>query len=191
LKTEANYVTYKRLRNETNRKVKADQLAYKKKILKSFKGNPKKFYGYMRKVKTVKEKVHQVTNENGQLTNTEEETAQALSNFFSSVFVKECVGNSDTDEEPGIPRNSVGLVIDEDVVMNKLLKLKVDKAQGPDDIHPSILRNCAQAVVLPLTIIYRKSLEEGILPKDWRMAVVVPIFEKGNKHEASDYRLVS
>ena len=120
----------------------------------------------MRKVKTVKEKAHQVTNKNGQLTNTEEETAQALGNFFSSVFVKECVGNSDIDEEPGIPRNSVGLVIDEDVVMNKLLKLKVDKAQGPDDIHPSILRNCAQAVVLPLTIIYRKSLEEGILPKD-------------------------
>ena len=56
--------------------------------------------------------------------------------------------------------------------------LKVDKAQGPDDIHPSVLRNCAQAAALPLTIIYRKSLEEGILPKDWKMAVVVPIFKK-------------
>jgi len=39
--------------------------------------------------------------------------------------------------------------------------------------------------------IYRKSLEEGILPKDWRMAVVIPIFKKGNKHEASNYRPVS
>ena len=74
----------KRIRNETSRKVKADQLVYRKRIyiLKSFKGNPKKFYGYMRRVKTVKEKVHQVTNENGQLTETEEETAQALGNFF-------------------------------------------------------------------------------------------------------------
>ena len=43
LKTKANYTKYKRLRNETNRKVKADQMAYRKKILKSFKGNPKIF----------------------------------------------------------------------------------------------------------------------------------------------------
>ena len=190
LKTDANYATYKRLRNETNRKVKADQLVYRKKILKSFKGNPKKFYGYMRRVKTVKEKVHQVTNENGQLTETEEETAQALGNFFSSVFVQEN-GNADTDEDSGKSKNSVKLVIDEDTVMNKLLKLKIDKAQGPDDIHPSVLRNCAQSVAQPLTIIYRKSLEEGILPKDWKMAVVVPIFKKGKKHEASNYRPVS
>jgi len=101
-----------------------------------------KDYRYMRRVKTVKEKVHQVMTENGQLTNTEEETAQSLGNFFSSVFVKECIGNTDTDEKSGMSRNSVRLVIDEDIVMNKLLKLKVDKAQGPDDIHPSVLRNC-------------------------------------------------
>ena len=69
-------------------------------------------------------------NENGQLINTEEETAQSLGNFFSSVFVKECIGNTDTDEESGMSRNSVRLAIDENTVMNKLLKLKVDKAQG-------------------------------------------------------------
>jgi len=51
-------------------------------------------------------------------------------------------------------------------------------SKGPDDIHPSVLRNCAQAAALPLTIIYKKSLEEGILPRHWKMAVVVPIFKK-------------
>ena len=83
------------------------------------------------------------------------------------------------------------LNIDEEMVLNKLLKLKVDKAQGPVDIHPAVLSNCAQAVALPLTIVYQKSLQEGILPKDWKLAVVVPIFKKGNKHEASNYRPVS
>jgi len=51
LKTEANYTKYKRLRNETNRKVKEDHLAYRKKILESFKGNPHKvlwIYDYTR-----------------------------------------------------------------------------------------------------------------------------------------------
>jgi len=50
---------------------------------------------------------------------------------------------------------------------------------------------CAEAVALPLTILYQKSLEEGTLAKDWKLAVVVPIFKKGNKHEASNYRPVS
>ena len=46
-----NYTKYKRLRNETNRKVKEDQLAYRKKILESFKGIPPKvlwIYDYTR-----------------------------------------------------------------------------------------------------------------------------------------------
>ena len=73
----------------------------------------------MRRVKTVKEKVHQVMNENGQLTDTEEETTQTLVNFFSSVFVQGN-GNTDTDEESGMPGNIVKLVIDEHTVTNKL-----------------------------------------------------------------------
>jgi len=61
MKTECNYNIYKRLRNEANRRVKSDQAAYRKRILKSFKGNPRRFYGYMSRAKTVKERVHQIT----------------------------------------------------------------------------------------------------------------------------------
>lgn len=67
-KTEVSYTEYKKLRNEANRRIKADRASYRKKVLKSFKGNPKKFYGYMRRMKTVKEKVHQIINRNGQFT---------------------------------------------------------------------------------------------------------------------------
>jgi len=58
------------------------------------------------------------------MTNTEE-TAQAL----GSIFIKEDSSNTDTVEESGVTRNSAGLVIDENIVMNKLVKLKVNKAQ--------------------------------------------------------------
>ena len=43
LNTERNYNTYKKLRNEANKRVKIDQSAYRKKILRSFKGNHKNF----------------------------------------------------------------------------------------------------------------------------------------------------
>jgi len=63
-------------------------------------------------------------------------------------------------------------------MLNKLLKLQEDEAQGPDDIHPAVLRNCAEAVSKPLSMIYNKSLEEGVLPDDWKAATVCPIYKK-------------
>ena len=87
--TEARYTEYKRMRNEANKQVKADQANYRKKILKSFKGRPKKFYSYMQRLRTVKDKVAQLTMDNGTLSSTDREAAQALGKFFSNVFVNE------------------------------------------------------------------------------------------------------
>ena len=70
-----------------------------KKILRSFKGNHKKIYGYMKKLKSVKERVHQIKSDNDQLTTTDEEAAQVLWKFFSSVFMNERDGHNTQSEE--------------------------------------------------------------------------------------------
>jgi len=87
------------MRNEANRWIKADRASYRKKVLKSFKGNPKKFYGYMKRMKTVKEKVHQIVNRNGQFTTSDGEAAQVFGEFFSSVFVKEDGDQNSSDKD--------------------------------------------------------------------------------------------
>jgi len=61
-------------------------------------------------------------------------------------------------------------------------------------MHDSVIRICSKSAFyeyLRRTIIYQKSLIEGILPADWKVATVIPIFKKSNKHEASNYRPVS
>ena len=167
-----------------------DQASYRKKILKSFKGKPKKFYSYMQKLRTVKDKVAQLTMENGELSSTDQEAAQILGKYFSSVFVKEMEMKTD-DNEPEQDRNdNFKIIIDKVMVKDKLLKLQEDKAQGPDDIHPAVLCNCAEAVSKPLSMIY-KSLEEGVLPEDWKAATVCPIYKKGDESDPGNYRPVS
>jgi Reverse transcriptase (RNA-dependent DNA polymerase) len=42
-----------------------------------------------------------------------------------------------------------------------------------------------------LKIIFRKSLDEGKVPEEWRSANVTPIFKKGTKTDPSNYRPVS
>jgi len=62
--------------------------------------------------------------------------------------------------------------------MQKLQKLQIDKAHGPDDIHPTVLKKCAEIISLPLTLTYNKSLQQGKLPNDWKVANVIPIYKQ-------------
>jgi len=177
---DANYLEYKRLRNEANKQVKQDQANYRKTILKSFKGKPKRFYGYMQKLKTVKDKVARLTTVNGKLTETDEEAAQTLASSLSNVFVHEAPLQPDTNGNDVQEQNidCPVIIITEEKVRSKLLALKEDKVQGPDNIHPAVLKSCADTVAKPLSIIFNKSLQEGTVPQDWKLATVCPIFKR-------------
>ena len=76
--------------------------------------------------------------------------------------------------------------------MLKLLQgMNVNKAAGPDGIPNKILKSCAEEIAPVLTLIFKKSLETGNLPPDWKKANVTPLFKKGDKHTPQNYRPVS
>ena len=62
---------------------------------------------------------------------------------------------------------------------------------GPDQIPAIILKTLSEEVALPFTIIFNKSLSEGVVPSDWKTAEVTPIFKKGSKSDPGNYRPVS
>ena len=76
-------------------------------------------------------------------------------------------------------------------VKDKLLLLKENCTPGPDDIHPKVLKKCANALSLPLWLIMNKSLQESVVPDDWRLSYITPIHKKGSREEASNYRPMS
>ena len=39
--------------------------------------------------------------------------------------------------------------------------------------------------------LFKKSLHDTVLPDDWKRATVTPIFKKGNRDRAENYRPVS
>ena len=65
------------------------------------------------------------------------------------------------------------------------------KAVGPDCIPNIILKTCAEEIAPGLTKIFDVSIRTGTLPEDWRNANVAPIFKKGNRLLAENYRPVS
>ena len=67
------------------------------------------------------------------------------------------------------------------IVEMKLNKLNVNKASGVDGIHPSLLREFSEQLSDPLSILFRGTLDEGVVPTDWRAANVTPLYKKGIK----------
>ncbi len=66
-----------------------------------------------------------------------------------------------------------------------------EKTPGPDGVHPLILRNCNEAFAKPLCYIFKKSLEDGKVPSDWKLAHITPLHKKGSTLSVENYRPVS
>ena len=76
--------------------------------------------------------------------------------------------------------------------IEKLLgNLKPHKAAGPDQIKPIILKELAPSVASMLHIIFQKSLHTGKVPDEWKTADIAPVYKKGNRQVASNYRPIS
>ncbi|GAB0205476.1 mitochondrial enolase superfamily member 1 [Grus japonensis] len=82
-------------------------------------------------------------------------------------------------------------LVEEDQVKDHLGKLNTHKSMGPDGMHPRVLRELADVVAVPLSIIFERSWRTGEVPEDWRKANVTPVFKKGKKDDPGNYRPVS
>ena len=81
--------------------------------------------------------------------------------------------------------------ITDNFVAKTINRLKPSKSQGPDNIHPKLLKECKNSIVPPLTTIFRKSLQESVLPDVWKQANVTAIYKKGDRTKPENYRPIS
>ena len=117
--------------------------------------------------------------------------SEILNKQFQSVFTKKS-----TTATPRLFGNkyypSIGnLSITLKGVQKLLEKIDISKAAGPDLIPGSMLNMLAPELAPIVHAIFTQSLDTGELPRDWSLANVAPIFKKGNRVMAENYRPVS
>ena len=62
---------------------------------------------------------------------------------------------------------------------------------GYDDIYPNLIKQISTFISMPLYQIINCSLETGVVPSDFRVAKLVPIFLNGQQDDLHNYRPVS
>ena len=75
--------------------------------------------------------------------------------------------------------------------MSRLDKLRDDKAAGADEPIPRFLNKIKLELARPLTMFFRKVMDNKQVPGDLKEANVIPILKSGNRNTATNYRPVS
>ena len=141
----------------------------------------------------VKVGISPLTKADGDTALSDIDKANTLNKSFASVFTKENLENlpsiSIANWSDG--KTITDLVVTPEAVENKLKMLNVNEAEGPDNIHPRILKELSKELSVPFSILFNKSLEMEIVPTEWKNAYVTALFKKGTKSDPGNYRPVS
>ena len=149
----------------------------------------KKFWSF---VKSLKKDAFGINSlrENGILKTDTLDKANICNRQFESAFTRE----SDTEipskgTSPFTPMGEI--TVDPKGVLKLLNNLNIHKASEPDGLSARVLKECSSEISPMLALIYNESLAQGTVPDDWRQANVAPVFKKGEKYNAANYRPVS
>ena len=83
------------------------------------------------------------------------------------------------------------LFVTPEMIAKKIKKMKDNKSPGVDGIPPKLLKEIVEQISTPLAKLFNLSLEEGIVPSEWKEANITPLFKKGLRNKPDNYRQVS
>lgn len=104
---------------------------------------------------------------------------EQLNSEFSSSMHSDCLPVFNSSHPP--------TPLKHDAVYTQLRKIKANKAAGPDNLSPVVLKECAEFLAGPLTNIFNDCLITGRIPDVWRTARLTPIPKK----EPGKYRPIA
>ena len=188
-KNPADYEKYKETLNRFNAEKSKAVERYENNIIANKKTNQKAYYNYVSHKNKYGDNNIQLSK-NNETTSDPKECSEILMDFYESV------GSKGPSPLPRLlPQRTDSsmpeLEISETKIKEILSSLDTSKATGSDDIAAFVLREHCGLFAKLLHPIFTRTYAEGKIPKAMKLANVVPIYKKGDRKSASNYRPVS
>ena len=161
-----------------------------------FKINPKRLWSVLKtrsKSRNIPQSVSMATGNLRLTADSPEEIADMFNNYFTSVFSAPHEDKEDNGvgKFPDAESTFSNIVLHVGEVEAVLKSLDPNKATGPDEIPARILKVTATIIAPSLCKLFNRSLGEGYIPSEWKLANVVPVYKKDEKDHVENYRPIS
>lgn len=141
--------------------------------------------------KVIKININNVTTANSQT------IAEHFGSYFSNVAVEKMMEhfkNNISTECTGCPSIEHTIFLQPttpEEVIDIIRKLKNKPATGVDGISAKALKFSCEIIAVPLAHLINKCFEQGNFPEIFKIALVLPIFKKGDELDHENYRPIS
>ena len=189
---------YKKTRNEVTKKIKNAKAKHFIHCFEKTTNNLQKMWETINKLINKKSKTTNITEintENGSFTHSKKIT-NVLNEYFCNIGYNLAENLECTSVLPSsyVDQRETGFKLDpvtETEIYKYLSNVKPTKSTGYDKIPPMLIKDAAGVISRSLTIIFNRSIVSGIFPEDLKIAVLSPVFKKGDRSSCGNYRPIS
>lgn len=188
------FITY---RNYVNKLIKTTKSNFYKKQINLNKNNSKNLWSVVKSISssTKKQNITEILTDDDKIIQGDQMLANAFNEFYSNVgekYAKKIVKPMAPFPKRNLAQGSIYLEpINTHEVVSIIKSLKSKKAPGIDMIKAETLKKVADEIAEPLTYLINKIFESGKCPAEFKMAVITPIYKKGEKTKIINYRPIS
>ena len=160
----------------------------------TIKTNPRYFYSFAKRFAKVKSSVSPIRDEHGVLHNDPSEKAELLQDQYVRVFSDPTAANI---EESTAHLNAEyaskleDFVLTQDDIIKAIKELDPYSSTPDGDIPAKVLTACKENLSLPLLLLWKDSFDNGIIPSCLKTQYITPVYKKGDRTKAANYRPIS
>ena len=154
-------------------------------------GSSRNFYKYANKKLKSTETIAPLKSQTGDYITDDLHKAEMFNDYFQSVFLQDkgqklnlrCKVKSDETLDE--------IVISQNAILKILSELNPKKSSTPEAIPSFVLKKIGTSISKFLYILFNASLQSGVIPHQWKTALIVPVFKKGSRYSVNNYRPIS
>ena len=148
----------------------------------------KKFYGYVKSKLNTRHSIPPLKGPNSSLIFEDTDKANAFNTAFQKFFTAD---NNHNMNFPSVEHHMPPFRIEPGDIYSACMSMKRKLTRTPEGIPIYFLANTISSLLYALTILFNLSLSSNCIPSQWKEAIIVPVFKKGNRQNPDNYRPIS